>query len=560
MSSLLTLEDYNSVNSSYITDYHEIDTANISLQEFENVLYDFCIISHHDLGEGYHEFIIEVHNDLWKGRYYAKRVNASYSGNVLTVVTDSNRLVIYLMLNNYSDFHMAKSERYPLENYETLRKNEIGKSKKVKLIDFKNNKQIVEQTMILNVGVNPVETGNILALLKKTDVSFDLSDTVLDVGVVNHVCLNVDEDYLPGGDLVDEDLLDIIVKYENIEIPVVYDSELEDYCFDLDLTEKIDDDPVKLTVQVNEIDLVNSQLIDYELPCQYATAGSFSELKSQLITGTEIIELTNDIRFDSTLIIPQDIYLIGNNYNIYLYNYNINTQNKTVRCDDISFHNGINCFIQKEGSKLILTNCRFENAIISDEFKGSVISSNNTNVNTEVTECTFINCHHTIYTGGELTINKCKALFNAWNDSVDTDYSAFATVYDGSVDIVNSVFDIDYTTDILCSDEKDIKFAQSLIGIGEYTMFNGFASTQITAKDTLPFFSPQYNNKSHIFAKYYYPQIESCVISSPSPGKEDQSVCHTILDSDWVYKNNVQVTRLLSETENTTRNIDWEDI
>ena len=58
---------------------------------------------------------------------------------------------------------------------------------------------------------------------------------------------------------------------------------------------------------------------------------------------------------------------------------------------------------------------------------------------TELIGCTFINCHHTIYQGGELTIKNCKALFNSFNDAVDTDYPAFLTAYDGTVEITHAL-------------------------------------------------------------------------------------------------------------------------
>ena len=156
-----------------------------------------------------------------------------------------------------------------------------------------------------------------LVVLKKTNLIFDLNSVVIS-GTVNHVPLNVNTDYLPNNDLVGEDSLDIVVKYGELEIPVVYDDNVEDYCFNLDLTDKIDNKSVKLTVKVNENDLVNQSITEVSLNCNYPSASSFTELQSQITNGAEIIELTDTITFENNLIIPHNIYIIGRDNTVYL--------------------------------------------------------------------------------------------------------------------------------------------------------------------------------------------------------------------------------------------------
>ena len=102
--SLLTVEDVNTVNLNHINEFYELDTSKISEQEFNNVLYDFCIVSHEIQGNN-HIFTFEIHNDLWRGGYYFTKsdgsyldVNGNYSNNVLTLITSENsvKLVLYL--------------------------------------------------------------------------------------------------------------------------------------------------------------------------------------------------------------------------------------------------------------------------------------------------------------------------------------------------------------------------------------------------------------------------------------------------------------------------------
>ena len=576
--SFLTVEDVNSVNLNHINEFYEINTSKISEQEFDSVLYDFSIVSHTITG-GSHVFTFEIHNSLWTGGYYFTKNNgeylditANYSNNQLSVTTNEPSICLVLYLCSfYTNKQIGKIEEIFLDDtiYVLNIDELVSRHNPLRMFNLKYEESFSYGIGMVNQGVNVIEDLSypfyFLVLIKKTDLLFDLTNASATVGVINHVPLNIDADYLPNGSLVDEDSLNIEVHYNNTVIPVVYDSELNDYCFDLDLSEKRDNKPAKLKIIVNEIDLVNSSVYDIVLPCNYSSASSYEELQRNIVAGAEIIELTGDITFNSNLIIPNNLMIYANNMNIALGSYNISVPSTvSIEIDDANFFNGINCFIQEINSKLVLKNCKFNNAVISDNYKGSVVSANydglEDSIITELTGCTFINCHHTIYHGGEITINNCRALFNRFNESVDTDYPAFLTAYDGTVEIINSIFDIDYDTDYLSDNNIDIKFAEALIGLGEDTIFNGFSTNLLKYNDSLPFFESPFNNKGHIFAKYHYPQVNSPVISSPILGKEDNCLCHILLGTDWVYKNNVQITRSDWNSENTIRKIEWEDI
>ena len=72
--SFLTVEDVNTVNLNHINEFHEIDTSKISLQEFENVLYDF-VICNHTISGAEHTFTFEIHNSLWSRLYHVANAN-----------------------------------------------------------------------------------------------------------------------------------------------------------------------------------------------------------------------------------------------------------------------------------------------------------------------------------------------------------------------------------------------------------------------------------------------------------------------------------------------------
>ena len=76
MSSLLTVEDYNSVNANFIHEYYVLDTSNISLQSFENVSYDFTRVSY--TAGSLNRYVFEIHNSLWTKKFYCLDSNGNY--------------------------------------------------------------------------------------------------------------------------------------------------------------------------------------------------------------------------------------------------------------------------------------------------------------------------------------------------------------------------------------------------------------------------------------------------------------------------------------------------
>lgn len=571
---MITLEDVNSVDMGYINEIYTIITTDLDNGESVSVLYDFINYSHtiDETAEKLHTFVFEVRNSLWNGRYAVNKPNDYYlsgestdvsvSGKTITVHTTESALKLMLHLCSFSSsggglngipeetdaIHITKNQigTYRTFNYWD-RQHRDTRSVDVELqpgiIHLKND----EYASILNWKV--------LVEVVKTNLVFDLNSD-LTVGKVNHVPLGVDSHYLPTGDLVDGAELDIVINYKNTLITAEYDGTVGDYCFDLDLTDKLDDANVNLAVIVNESDYVNPSSHNVRLSCEYPTVSSFSELTSSIVAGAEAIRLTGDITFNSDLVLSNPLYMICDGYKLQLSGNSI-IVNGSCRIDDAIVTGGSPCFIQGANSKLSLNNCRFENASISDEHKGSVISTLPVeNILTELNSCIILNSHHSIWHNGTLTVDKTRALYDNYNSSVDTDYSAFLTMVDGECEITNSVFDIDYSD--LCTDEIDIKFAESLISISPDAILNNVIGSRLASNNGLNYLFD--TNLSHVYVKYYYPDLETCIITSPLLDYEDKACCHHIIGTDKIFKDNVQITRADAHTENTNRKISWEDI
>ena len=572
--SFLTLEDVNTVNLKPINEFHEIDTSKISLQEFENIQYDFCKVSH-SINGSEHTFTFEIHNSLWSKLYHIAnnagnvilKATVRLSGDILTVTTTESSIKLRLLLCSYYKHSTLREETdlvltpiVDLNKKEPVLDPQLG----VPFYDYINKTEGIVFARE-HIGNNIYRVGNkylvILVNLIKTDLLYDLTETRLQVGNINTVRLNVDPDYLPGGDLTDDNPLDIGVIYKGTENPAIYDPEVEDYVVEIDLTNKINNNPVTVEVRVNESKYINGQTNKHILKCDYITVDNFNDLTGAIVKGAEIIELSGDITFDEDLTLPQNLYLIGDGHRVNLGNHTVFVDGVSCKCKAVDFINGSPCFVQGAGSKLELLDCGFNNAKITDRHKGSVISTlNSDNITSILTGCIILNCHHSIWHNGDLTVNNIKALYNNFNSATDTDYSEFLTQWQGTANITNSIFDIDFNTQELCTSETDIKYAESLIGLSPETTFNGYTADKLQNDNTLPLFTNPYNNQSHIYARYYYPAIEECVITSPEQGYENKSACHTILGTDWVYKNNAKVTRTDSENVNNTRKITWEEV
>ena len=560
--SFITVEDTNTVNLKPVHDYHTIDTSKISLDEFENVFYDFCSVSHSISGNT-HVFEFIIQNSLWTGGYRVRRdgetitTTTSYdsSSSTLSVSFTSSdptdgHIELELYLCSFKDATSLNQIYARLVDSPIIYVNRDFELGSIVRIDYRNQygAEVWADVQIDNFGLTKTVISDtnvfILVLVEKTGLVFDLTGTVT-VGKLNHVPLSIDSHYLPTGDLVDGAELDIVINYNGTLITAEYDSSINDYCFDLDLRDKINDTPVNLTVLVNESEYVSPSVHNVVLGCTYPSASSFNELTSLIVSGAVTIKLTSDIVFTGNLDLTHPLHLICDDNTVNLSSYSISVKETSFTVDNGNFINGTPAIIQDKDSKVTCNNCSFSNASITDEYKGSVISTlPYENIVTIMRGCSILNCHHSIYHQGTLTIINMNATYNDFNDSIDTDYSAFLTMYQGTCDITQSSFNIYYPD--LCTDEIDVKFAESLVGLGENVLFNNSLASNLNKHNSLPFFL-NYNNQSSIYCRYYYSELEECLVTQAVTGSENKAVCHTILGNPTIYKNNVTVTRATEE-------------
>jgi hypothetical protein len=235
--------------------------------------------------------------------------------------------------------------------------------------------------------------------------------------------------------------------------------------------------------------------------------------------------------------------------------------------ENLKILNGNTSIRQRDNSKVNLVNVTFENCISQNYNNlGSCIFCENDVENLEIENdfetildnCNFKNNTNCIFHGGQLTVNNCR-LHNTDLEYADKDNVAFLYQTDGNAIIKGSLFDLDYTENTLCSNQSNIGLAQALVLCGETAIINNADYEMLRNDDSLPFYDVPYSNQTHLFAKYYYPQLETCVYSSPILNREDKNCCHAVTDLDWVFKNNTQITRADSDAENEIRKIVWED-
>ena len=564
-----SVDDINSNNlMNTVNNILQLDTSTISEDEF-SIVSDFCEITHLYV-EGEHLFLFKNITPLWTGLYHIipsntvmSDYNASFADGVLQVscFSSSINLILYLCEKD-TDFEFKELYAYPI-NKLVYTHNDLSENILFHVIS--TGQDIQELVTGLNIGWNRLnidskEYGYVLCVPNKTDLVFDLNDVTLLNGVINHVQLHVAEEYLPYASLVDGDELDAVVQYGDEEIPVIYDSSVNDYCFDLDLREKYDEKPVQLMLIVNESENINSHQYTFDLPCTYESVTTFEDLKSLIIQGETVISLNNDIICDTDLFLYNDLYIKGDGCNIDLNGHSIVVhEDINVKFERVVFSNGNPCILQKHGTELVLESCTFNNCSISDKYKGSIVSTlNDENISTIFNECNILNSPHSIWHGGSLTLTNCKARYNLFNsDTVDPDYSLLLTQYQGEANITGNIFDIDYDTPVLCQEQLNLKFATTLISISKTAILNNLLGEKMQDNNTLPLFSNMYNNQSHVYTRYYYPSIEACIIISPLVGFEDKSTCHHLLGDNRIYKDNVQITSVESNNQNEIRKIKW---
>ena len=592
--SFLTVEDINSTLYKYgkVNTLHSIDTANISSEEFEGVMYDFCICSH-SMSENNDTFTFEVKNDLWCGGYYFTDAdgeyidaNASINDKTITFTTTEETVILHLYLTNL----------FTTFNFERL--SWISEDLK-NLHIFKN--QTTTDTFEITMLDGTTATGTVLFEYDEYSATSTISDGSTEYkisdgthnfdGIVkitydgcsyyfnctfvkNIVPIWIEENLIASK--VNTVQLTIptgftglengTVSYKDKVIPV----DFENNSFDLDLTEKLNRNPVFCSLKVDETDTVFGYTYDFRILCEFLQVDNASDLLVELSSadGSRVIQLTDDITLTSNILINHDVRLIGNNHTINLDGHSfIINEDVFVKAEYCRFSVGNPAFIQRINSSFNAEHCIFTNCTATNYNNlGSVILcdidleslSVSDDFYTTINHSQFIDNHSCILQGGELTVDNCTFRNNDIN-YVDKNNVAFLYQVDGEALISNSVFDIDYIDDTLCTEQKNIGFAQALFKCGLDAQINTATHDYLSENEKALFCEAPFNNVAHLFAKYYYPKIETCVYSSPVETLENKALCYAVSEVNWVFKENVKVTRADAEEENTIRKINWED-
>ena len=408
-----------------------------------------------------------------------------------------------------------------------------------------------------NVKLNHLNFNQVLVKQNNyIDIQADLKN-----GQLNKVDLNILEKKRM---IIDEEEEERIVDKGRLILKGKYlDKKFTEYCkedfINLDLRDKIDDTPLKLTLELSEGLYSNRYEKTFLLPCVYE---AFSpEISEDLEDehGTRIYKVYENQTFNGTYHIGHDTIIDGGGCIIssdegvtFIINENVK-----VKIYNLNFENGNPLFIQKENSSLELVDCSFTDCLANDyEGLGSVIHCDveieNLNEDddflTILRECSFTNCHGAILHGGELSVRDCSyVLSNPERMNGNAPQLLYQT--DGAAILRGNDFDVTIDSNYFCENEINLKLAQCLFICGENATINYVNSKDLMNEESLSFFG-NYSNQSHVFLKYYYPKLETCIYLSPVENREDKNLCYGITGLDYIFKYNVKVTRSSWGTEN----------
>ena len=616
---IATLEDINTVEmkNGFLNDFHTIDTGLIPKPTYTNVYYDFVKITH-STSANKHNFVFKVYNNAWTGGYYVLDENDNYLSITGTCTSYDDYKEISFTNINYNNIKLVlylsdictdfKFQRLPwrpinLSFIQGAVDNSLS-GNYFDFIDFTENIQLgtifscftknsdagsyVQNGLIYfardyttmslyasilnitfgmdgtfrisdNVDINESTFNFYFNVFRyKTNSAITVSDSLV-LGSVNTLELDV-KPFLKG-----DYISSVIgtVKYLNVEVPILCDNKnpCKYYCI-IDLTNIYDKDYLYLNVHVEESDIVKEELFKFKVDCDYLTVSNLADFKSAINGDMDVIKLASNITLNGSIKLNKNIKIIGDdNTSINLNNHSfILNEGVNATFENILFNIGNNTIIQERNSTLTLNDCKFTNCKATHTGGvGSCVYCNNSDIDdvfhTYINNTTFIDNECCVFTNGMLESNNVK-LHNSTPKS-DLKQPAFLYLANGEASIKNSLFDIDYDTNYYCTNQINIGNAQALFYCGKSAIINNTTYEQLK-ENTVNFFDIEHNNRSHIYCKYYYTDIEECVITSPDIGKEDKAFCYIVSDEEYIYKQNVQLTKASTNNSNTNRKITWE--
>lgn len=549
--SFLTLEDVNTAlysNQGYW--WHTIDTSVIDpdgTAVYKNIKMDFCKITKKEDTSTTYNYTIVVDNLMFtKGwmvlSYYNSQLPYifNFSGNTLYIsnIPKSDapiKILLYMGITPLS-VRYTIMPGYIVNDVVSLNFKELNTSQTVKCKTWEDSEEI-QISKQLTVGFNEIirdsiSYGFVLVNLLKSDFKFTCTQQLI-VGKVNKVQLGTDSEYLPDGDMIGEYTPSIRVLYNDKTLPVTYDDTLNDYTFDLDLTNEDKEHKIHLTVLIDSNEVLNNTSTQVTLQSSFETINTLPKL-GHLFNVGGVGRLGSDLTLTDDLTVTKDVYIVGNEHTINMDGHKIIVpSDKIFKAEQTTFNNGENTIQQNEGSKVELNTCTFTNCT----GLGSVIDcqidvtslDNPTDFTTILNKCTLNNNDLCILHGGNLTVTDCTV-----NGKISDDkYPYFLYQTDGEAHITGTVFNLTHNTPIT----TDIGYNSCIFTIGETANIN-YGDHKEYSQNNVTGFLENSRNISIINITYYYEPIEDYVTLQSTNG-----YCHSVSSVDFVFKTNVQLTR-----------------
>lgn len=529
MNSFLTIEDINGVLLNYrnVPFWYRVSVS--GNDEFYGNYYDFCQVSK----TAGNVFTITVDNDLWCGYFYALNSNgewldASYSNDTITVVSDTSSVELYFLLAGFLDWNGFVNCNWIVKDIDSLvifDNNTVQKMLiSVESVDgselstvniFEDTYSVVDGVVTYNGQFGDVDS----VLISKGDVEFEFP--LHKIKEFDYVILN-DNLTLINGEV------NTVPFYSNTsdftvqcDYPVTKQG---NYLF-VDLTGKDNQRDLKLSIVADEIET------EYRMPCDYRKVMNISELMLSVAVGG-IIRLGADITLIDNIMVDKNIVIYGEDHNI---NCNgskfIIGAGVTFKCNDTAFINGFNTIQQNVGSSVYVTGCSFSNctglgSVIDCQVDVGSLENPNDFI-TELTDCEFFNNDMCILHGGDLTVDGCTVTGKVW----DKDYPYFLYQTDGSAIVLNSSFHIASESVF----ESDIGFNPAIFIVGSEAIVNGRGQGEWNDNNILTFLN---SNTSSVDLRYHYDLISDTIHLTA-----DNGYCYAVSGSDYLFKANVTIAR-----------------
>jgi hypothetical protein len=553
MSNFLTLEDVNSTlfnNQGFW--YHKMDLSKIPVgdEDYSGVTVDFCKVSREKLSNGKYKFTVIVDNDLWTYAFYLRDSNGVSIPTGYVIYSRTNYTFTFTVLESDVILYLYMGIQKVPDGWEYVLDYIVGGDELQVTYDMLNKPYSVQiktlrDTSPMTITISSLSpgyhmisrTGGVLSgvlyvVLVKTDFQF-ICEQSLTVGKVNTVSLGALDGYKLNGDMIGTNTPTITVQYGKRTLPVTWNSSLNDYTFELDLTDETEEKKIKFKVNVEANDALNSSETDVVLESKFETINTFGKLRELCrIGGTG--RLSSNINITSDLTLTHDVLIVGNGKILNLNTHKIMVpSNRTFKAENTLFTNGVNSIQQYPNSSVEITDCTFTGCT----GMGSCIDcqvdveslDDETDFNTTITNCTFTDNDMCILHGGDLTVTDCTV-----NGKIgDKNYPYFLYQTDGNATLLQNSFS-------LIGDERidtDIEFNSCIFICGETANINNYSYNELQSNNLMNFLSLQ-RNSSTIDVIYYYPSIEDYVTLSSTNG-----YCHSVSGVDFAFKTNITLTR-----------------